>query len=202
MKNPKHNENLKSFAKKVLKESKKSEITQIDPLRAIVRGVLTADLSEARADEAFEVIDREFVDLNELRVGTELELQDMLGEKYPGIEGRAMKMVAILNAVFEKEGTLTLDRVKALGKKEIRQYFRELPEMTPYVEAYIMMYGFDSAAVPVDNELLAMLVDADAADENSTVEEVQKSLENHLKVEEMIDFHVGARKLVAGKKKK
>lgn len=202
MKSPKHNENLKSFVRKVLKESKKAEIEQIDSLRAVVRAALTYDLSEAKADEAMAVIDREFVDINELRVATELELQDMLGEKYPDIAQRAMKMVAILNAMFEKEGTLTLERLKTLGKKEVRQYLRELPEMTPYIEAYVMLHAFDYAAVPVDGELMSMVIDADAADEESAVEEVQRSLENILKAEEVPDFHVGVRKLIAAKKKK
>lgn len=206
MKNAKHAENLKSFVKKVLKESKKTEgesnAGQIDPKRAIVRAVLTYDTTEARADEAMVVIDREFCDLNELRVATELELQDMLGVKYPGIEQRALKLVAILNAVFEKEGTLSFERVKALPKKEVRQYLRDLPEMTPYIEAYAMLHGFDAPAVPVDAELVSLLADAEACAEDATPEDVQKSLENLLKAEEMGDFHAAARKVMGGRKKK
>jgi endonuclease III len=206
MKNAKTVENLKTFVKKALKEGKGAEVTQMDPLRALVRGILSYDLAggggEGRVDEAFVVIDREFCDLNELRVATELELQDMLGVKYPDIERRAVRIVAILNTVFEKEGTLSFERIKALGKKEIRQFLREMPEMTPYIEAYTMLYGFDSAAVPVDGELLELLVENEAAEEGTTVEEAQKAIENQLKADEIPEFHAGNRKLLAGKKKK
>lgn len=202
MKNAKHNDNLKAFVKKVLKETKGTEAEQIDPLRAIARGILSYDVGDARADEALAIADKEFCSLNELRVATELELQDMLGAKYPAIDRRAVKLVAILNALFEKEGTLTVERIKGLTKKEIRQYFRELPEMTPYIEAYIMMHGFDSPAVPVDGELMALLEDQEALEEGATEADVQRTLENLLKTDEYHDFHSGVRKLIAAKKKK
>ena len=64
----------------------------LDPLKALVRGAMSFDVPDARADEAMAVIDREFVDLNELRVATELEVQELLGNKYPAIERRAMIM--------------------------------------------------------------------------------------------------------------
>lgn len=202
MKNSKQNDNLKAFVKKVLKESKGSEAEQIDPLRAIARAILSFDIGDARADEALAIADKEFCSLNELRVATELELEDMLGPKYPAIERRAVKLVTILNALFEKEGTLTVERIKGLGKKEIRQYFRDLPEMTPYIEAYIMMHGFDSPAIPVDGELMSLLADQDAVEEGATEGDVQKTLENLLKTEEYHAFHSGVRKLISAKKKK
>jgi len=37
------------------------------------------DATDAKAEEAMETIGRAFVDLNELRVATELEVQDMHG---------------------------------------------------------------------------------------------------------------------------
>lgn len=205
MKNAKNAENLKSFVKKVLKEGKKAEETatpQMDPLRAIVRGVLSYDVGDAKADDALAVIDREFCDLNEVRVATELELQDMLGAKYPEIDRRAMKMVAILNAVFEKEGTLSFERVKTMGKKEIRQFVRDLPEMTPYVEAYAMLFGFDAPAMPVDREMIELLVESDAVDEEAKPEDVQRGLENAMKAEEYADFYHGVRRLAAARRKK
>jgi endonuclease III len=202
MKNAKQSENLKGFVKKALKDAKKTEVAPLDPLRALVRGILSADVSDARADEAMAVIDREFAGLNELRVATELELQDMFGVKYPDIERRAIRMIAILNAIFEKEHTLNLERLKTLGKKEARQFLRELPEMTPFIEAYTMMFGYESPAVPVDDELLEALKEADAVDTAATHEDAQRSLENHLKTDEMADFHYGIRRLMAEKKKK
>lgn len=205
MKSGKHAEQMKAFVKRSIKESGGAEWAALDAKRALVRGILSAETTEARVDEAMVVIDREFVDLNELRVATELEMQSMLGVKFPDIERKAVRIVAILNAIFEKEGTLSFERLKTLGKKEARAFLRELPEMTPYVEAYTLMYGLESPAVPVDRELVALLVEEEAVDEGSTLEDVQKWLEGAMKVEEMHAFFQGSRALVGerlGKKKK
>lgn len=202
MKNAKHAENLKSLTKKALKEGKGAETAQMDPIRALVRGILSYDVGDARADEALATIDREFCELNEVRVATELELQDMLGHRYPDIERRIVRMIAILNAIFEKEHTLNLERVKTLPKKEVRQFLRELPEVTPYVEAYTLLHGFESSAVPVDDELVALVVEHEGAAEDATAAEVQKAIENLLKAEEHGEFHAGARRIVAEKRKR
>ena len=87
----KHAEELRSLFKRLTKDCKpEPRQPPLDPLKALVRGAMSFDVPDARADEAMAVIDREFVDLNELRVATELEVQELLGNKYPAIERRAM----------------------------------------------------------------------------------------------------------------
>ena len=51
-------------------------------------GAMSFDVPDARAEEAMKVVGQEFVDLNELRVATELEVQDLLGLCLPplGVE--------------------------------------------------------------------------------------------------------------------
>ena len=72
----KHAETLRSLFKSLLKEGKPQPMHKLDPLKALVRGAMSYDMPDARADEAMRAIDREFVDLNELRVATDLEIQE------------------------------------------------------------------------------------------------------------------------------
>src|SRR5688500_1723037 len=154
----KHAETLRSLFKSLLKEHKPAPQEKMEPLRALVKGAMSYDVSDSRADEAMRAIEREFVNLNELRVATELEVQELLGVKYPEIEQRVQLITRCLNAVFEKEHTLSLDRLKTISKRDARQFIRELPDITPFVEAYTMLFGFDSvAAIPVDKEILSYL---------------------------------------------
>ena len=111
---------------------------------------MSFDVPDGRADDAMAAIGREFVDLNELRVATELEVQEMLGTRYPGIERRVSMITQALNAIFEKEHTLSLDRLKTISKRDARQFLRDLPDMHPFVEAYVMLFAFDGHAVPID----------------------------------------------------
>src|SRR5213078_2554775 len=120
---------------------------------------MSYDVSDARADEAMRAIEREFVDLNELRVATDLEIQELLGVRYPAIERRVAMITQALNNIFEREHTLSLDRLKEVSRRDARQFLRELPDIHPFVEAYVMLYSLDGNAFPIDDNMLQYLKD-------------------------------------------
>ena len=189
----KHADTLKSLCKKLTREHKAPPITPVPAVEALVRGVMSYDVPDSRADEAMKVIQREFVDLNELRVATELEVQDMLGQRYPGIEKRVMMVAACLNMIFEKEHTLSLDRLKTLSKRDARQYIKDLPDVHPFVEAYVMLYAFDGHTIPVDQQTIDYLTGEDVLEPETGVEDAQKFLEHHVKAEECHEFYTACR---------
>ena len=202
----KHADELKSLLKKLMREEKPPARPEIDPLHALVRGAMSFDVSDARADDAMRAIDREFVDLNELRVATDLEIQEMLGQRYPLIERRVAMITQSLNNIFEREHTLSLDRLKTIPKKDARQFLRELPDVHPFVEAYVMLFSLDAPCVPVDDEMLAALVEQDVAEPETTLEEAQKLIEHTVKADEHYDAYACLRRASAeaakGRKKK
>jgi endonuclease III len=200
----KHADDLKALVKKLVKEHKPEPKESMEPLKAFVRGVLSADVADARADEAVKAIEKEFVDLNELRVATELEVQELLGNRYPGIEARVTVITQALNAIFEKEHTLNLERLKTVSKKDVRQFVKDLPGVTPFVDAYVMLFGFDAPAVPVDETMASYLVREEVFDEGLPIEEVQKFIEHHIKGEDCYEVYAVLRRasLADAEKKK
>jgi endonuclease III len=198
----KHADALKSLVRKLKKDYTPAERSTMEPLTALVRGVMSYDVPDSRADEAMETIQREYVDLNEFRVATELEMQDLLGQRYPDIEKRVNRVTTTLNAIFEKESTLSLERLKTISKKDARQMLRDLPGMTPFAEAYVMVHAFDGGAFPLDGNMCDYLKEHDASDPDAPVEEVQKFLENHLKNEECYEVYSLLRQATADAKKK
>jgi endonuclease III len=189
MKTAKHAEELKSLVKKLHRDGPVPPRQPQDPLKALVRGAMSYDMPDARADAAMRTIEAEFVDLNEFRVATELEVHDLLGVKYPNIENRVTMITQALNNIFEREHTLSLDRLRTVSKRDARQFLRELPMITPYVEAYVMLMSFDGHAVPVDELMLDMLRNHGVLDEAAPVDEAIRFLEHHLKAEECYDFY-------------
>ena len=201
----KHAESLKSLLKKLSKEHDADERQAQEPLKALVRGAMSYDVPDARAEEAMKAIEKEFVDLNELRVATDLEIQELLGTRYPDIERRVAMITGSLNNIFEREHTLSLDRLKTISKRDARQFVRELPDVHPFVEAYVMLFGFDGHAFPVDDQTVAMLKDAGVIEDQTPADEAQRFVEHHLKAEECYDLYSVSRKAFAegdGKKKK
>jgi endonuclease III len=193
----KHAEELRSVMKRLLKEHKPEPRQPQDPLRALVRAAMSFDMPDAKADEAMRHIEREFVDLNELRVATDLEIQELLGTRYPAIEKRVEMITRSLNNIFEREHTLNLDRLKTVSKRDARQFLRELPEIHPFVEAYVMLFGFDGHAFPIDDEFLEYLHDQEIVEEGATLDDAQRFLEHQLKAEECHDLFLALRKVVS-----
>jgi endonuclease III len=201
----KHAEELKSLARKLMRDHKPDgERPPQEALWALVRGAMSYDVPDSRVEDAIKVIQREFVDLNELRVATELEVQDLLGQRYPQIEERVKLITNALNAIFEKEHTLSLDRLKEVSRRDTRQFLRDLPEMQPFVEAYVMLMSFDGHACPIDQHMLEYLLEEEVLEEGTTPEDAQKFVEHHLKHEDMYPFFAALRAAVTegkGRKK-
>ncbi|MCC6239916.1 MAG: hypothetical protein IT448_06440 [Phycisphaerales bacterium] len=176
---------FKAFHRKAVRQGKPAPLTPLQPLVALIMAVLSYDVEDERAQSAWQAFDRVFVDPNELRVATELELQDLMGQRYPAAEQRAAALVSILNAIFEREHTLNLERVKELRKAEIRQFFRDLPGMTPFIEAYTFTYGFEgTGAVAVDQCIVDFLVSQELLPADSSHADAQKFVEHHVKADE------------------
>jgi len=200
----KHSDDLKQLFKRLLREGKPEPRQTLEPLDALVRGAMGYDVSDNRAEDAIKAISKEFVDLNELRVATDLEIHELLGVRYPAIEERVAMITQCLNDIFEREHTLSLDRLKTISKRDARQFLRELPGMQPFVEAFVMLMAFDGAAFPIDQEMLAYLIEEEILDEGTTLPEAQKFVEHHVKSEELFDFYAVLRKaaLSDGSRKK
>jgi len=197
-------EELRSLLRRLQREGKPPPKQPLEPLDALVRGAMSYDVSDSRAEEAMRAIGKEFVDLNELRVATDLEVHEMLGVRYPAIEERVAMITQCLNAIFEREQTMSLDRLKAVSKRESRQFLRELPGIHPFVEAFIMLLAFDGNAFPLDEEMLSYLREQEIIDEETKLPEAQRFLENHVKGEDIYDCYMLLRKAAQsdGAKKK
>jgi endonuclease III len=202
----KHADELRSLHRRLVKEWKPEPRQPQEALRALVRAAMSYDVTDAKAEEAMRHIQQEFVDLNELRVATDLEIHELLGVRYPAIEQRVAMITQSLNNIFEREHTMNLERLKSVSKRDARQFLRELPEIHPFVEAYVMLFAFDGHCFPVDNEILELLREQGIVDDGTSLEDAQRFVEHHLKADECHDFFTAVRKeLMAegkGKKKK
>ena len=194
----KHADELKALLKRLLKERRPAPREPQEPLKALVRGAMSFDMPDARADEAMRAIEKEFVDLNELRVATDLEIQELLGVKYPAIERRVAMITQSLNNIFEREHTLSLDRLKTVSKRDARQFLRELPDIHPFVEAYVMLFAFDGHAVPIDEAMLAYLKEAGILEASVDADEAQRFVEHAVKAEESYDLYASLRRAAHG----
>jgi endonuclease III len=192
----KYADSLHSLHRKLTREHKAEPPQAIEPLQALVRAAMSYDVSDTKADEAVKAIHKEFVDLNELRVATDLEIQELLGVRYPDIERRVQMITQALNNIFEREHTMSLERLKTTSRRDTRQFLRELPEIHPFVEAYVMLYGFEGNAFPIDDEILEFLLDEEVIEPETSLSDAQKFVEHNLREESMHNFYTAIRATV------
>ncbi len=184
----KHAATLKSLYRKLCRQHKPPERPEIDPFRSLVLGVLREDCDDGRAEAAMATLDREFVDINELRVATELELCSLIGDSFPRSMDRCVRLRELLMSLFDAEGRLSITRVAAMNKKEQRAALHGLPMMSPFVEGHVALLAFGQAAMPVDEPMRRYLESVGILEQGSTVEETQRFLESHLKSDECWPF--------------
>lgn len=164
-----------------------------DPVTQLIIGFLEWNATRRQAEQAYEQLMEELVDNNDLRVSLPQELLTLIGAKYPqGLE-RVSRLREVLQEVYHREHAVSLRSLAGKPKKQVRAYLEGLPGITPYVSAQAMLLGFTVHAMPVDDRLGQLLIDAKVVDPKATVREIGQFIERRVKAGEMVATHLALR---------
>lgn len=159
-----------------------------DPLRRLAIGVLGVvcgdDVAERAVDRALTTL----VDWNDVRVSSAFELNQALGNTIPQGIRQCDRLIAALQAVFDLENKLSLERLRSVGRREARHYLEQLKGVDEYAAASVLLWSLGAHAIPVGDRLLSALRDADLVHPTATRAEVQAFLERHVSAAEAQEF--------------
>jgi hypothetical protein len=189
---------LKALAKTAAKKHPPGDIEPIPALDALVVGLLRYDADETAAMTAFQNVQSEFVDFNDLRVATELEVAEVLSESFAEEEahGRATLLRVGLSNVFDKVGRLSLEPVIGLSRREIRPALRhaigvdDQPDAIDqrialaFAEAHVALLALDFGTLPIDPQTRDFLATKKAIDPAADESETARFCESNLKVDD------------------
>ncbi|TVQ32498.1 MAG: hypothetical protein EA376_05650 [Phycisphaeraceae bacterium] len=161
-----------------------------DPTHQLVYSFLLWEASTAKADLAWKRVQSAVVDMNELRICLFDEIVAILGERYPRVEERAMRLRAALNDIYKREHAVTLEPLKKMNKREARQMVESLDGVPQYVSARVMLIGLGGHAVPIDERLLGALISVGALPEDATLEKGASILERQIKAADALEAHL------------
>ncbi len=170
----KYQKKIKKFLSGLRKSVTPPPVDQ-DPFAVMVKAILAADAPK-QAAKAFDTLEKEYVDLNELRVSPVKEIADTLGRDFPHARRKAEEITSVMNAIFTSRNNLKLDYVEKMPKRDLRRHLHELG-LTPFAAAVMMMQIFGGHAIPVDQGLVDCLEMDEYIDPGSTIEDVQAFLE-------------------------
>jgi endonuclease III len=170
----------------------------------LILGILAMDEKYEKALEALERIREDMVDFNELRVTPVSEIVELI-EPYLSDPDRAAKeIVKTLNGIFSRFDTLDLSGMKEMTKSDLGKLFEELPGCCDHGRAFMLLFSFEVAEMPLDNQMLDYLVGAGALPPEVDLPAAKSFLERHLKAAETAPLYWQLRKASeegAGKRK-
>lgn len=165
-----------------------------DPISVLIQSMLAADATHKQVAAAMATLEREFVDHNELRVSPPKEIVERLKD-FPGTREKAEMVVKVLNAVFDKTGTMTMTYMDKMTKRDLRKHLGEIG-MTPFAAAFLMLNVFDAHGMPVDRSLMYVLEAQECIEPGSDIEDVQGFLERVIPQKDALGIHELFRRLV------
>lgn len=183
----------------LLKSLDTSEWTQPDagdPIAVLVFSFLLWETSLDRATTAYEKLTQAVVDFNDLRICMPHESVAFIGSNYPRALDRCQRMRASLRDIYLREHAVSLERVQAMGKRDVRKYIETLAGMTPFVAERVLLLAFDAHGVPVDEQLRTQLIDEDVLEEGIEVPEAVSWLSRQIKSVDSRGTHFGLQRWI------
>ena len=137
-----------------------------DPLvHELIVSMLVWNATPTQAAAALSRLRDAVVDENELRVCFADDIAGLLGPRYPQVEERAERLLRVLNAVYGEEHAMTLDALRDASKRDARAYLDGLDGLVPFAAARVFLLGLGGHSFPVDDRLLAALIDEGVIEE-------------------------------------
>lgn len=159
-----------------------------DPIRRLALSVFGLSGSEAQAERAIDRLLANVADWNELRVSLPAELCRALGDSISDGVGACQRLAQALQSIYEREHKISLERLKNLGRREARQFLETLKGVDEYAAAGIMLWSMGGHAIPVNDQQLHALKDAQLVHPTATRGEVQAFLERHIAADDAKRF--------------
>ena len=161
-----------------------------DPItNEIVVSMLLWESSIAHATKAFEGIQSELVDLNELRVCTPDELAPILGVRMPRSSERVLRLLSVLNTIYERENSLALVHLREMNKRDVVAYLAGIDGLPHFAIARVLLFTLGLHAVPLDERIAKKLVGEAVLEPGQTLDQHVSSLERMVRASDAIETY-------------
>jgi endonuclease III len=181
--------NLKALLRKIGDVPPPAPPPSADPVAVLVMSFMLWESSTPKATVAFQRLLEQASDFNDLRVSMPAEIVEITGERGVLALERAQRLRAALRDVYAREHQVSLAHLPKQGKRDIRKYVETLDGVVPYVAARVQLLCFDTHAIPVDEQLRELLVEAGIAAPDATSADVSAWLARQVKANEAVGVH-------------
>jgi len=151
-----------------------------DPIERLATAILGIECGDHQALRAVKKLNEAMVDWNEVRASYPVELHRVIGNQVPSAELRCASLIRALNAIYNREHVVSLERLRSIGRREARHYFDDLDGVDSYAAASVILWSLGGHAIPVGDRALTALRGADLVHPTAGRADVQAFLERHV----------------------
>ena len=125
---------------------------RLDPLEELVLTVLSQNTSDVNRDRAYASLRERFPTWDALAAARPEEIADAIR---PGglANTKAPRILAILRAIQDREGSLDLKWMHQASDADVRDYLTSLPGVGPKTAACVLAFSLERPALPVDTHV-------------------------------------------------
>jgi endonuclease-3 len=147
-------------------------------MEQLLYGICRENVSREQANTAYDNLQSQFFDWNEIRVSSVHEVAEAL-EGLPDPEQRAERIIALLQEVFEATFSFDLESMHKKGVKQAVKTLARYQGVNEYTSSWVVQHSLGGHSVPLDVVSLRVtrrlgLIDRD----QEALEAMQTSLEH------------------------
>jgi len=156
-------------------------------LETILFAVCLENTSDHTANETFDRLQRDFHDLNEIRVSSISELEHVFhGVAEP--EWKALRVRSILHYIFENQFAYDFEILRRKSMDLAAKQLAKINYLSDFVRSFTLQMSLDSHIVPVDDNMCRAAVWLGLAKANGTSLEASAALKPALKKNDVALF--------------
>ena len=188
----------KEYARKVRKlyralktsQPKVEKVVYDEPEEAIVHGILSENMSEAKVKSALKRFDQYFIDYNDLRVSRSEEIIEVLGGDNAVTREVAHSITAALMAGFQKYNVVSLSALKKIGKRQARKILEKMNGVSGFVVDYCMLTALNAHAIPLSAGMIEYLKDNQLVHPDADEQQIEGFLARQISIKNAYEFYV------------
>jgi endonuclease III len=160
-----------------------------EPVDALAYAIISAELSEADAQDAIKKFTDYFVDWNDLRISRVEEIVEVLGPRVSAARNVASALNAALRTVFSKYNMVSLKALSKLSKRPAKAVLEKMEGVNRFVVDYCMLTSLQGHAIPLTKKMIEYLKSNELVHAEANEEEIEGFLARQISAENAYEFY-------------
>lgn len=125
-------------------------------MEQLMYAICRENTTREAADRAYQALQQRFFDWNEIRVSSSREIEEVI-QDLPDAENRAVRLISLLQEVFETTFSFDLELLQKKGMKVAAKQLSRYQASNDYAIAWVVQQALGGHAIPLDGAGLRVL---------------------------------------------